>query len=219
VHGARDRPGERVAGEPVARAAVVGRAGAVRRVVAVLGGRQDRLARGVIDGEADPQSAPLLGGAFGTLDGREQHRVEPVAAPDHLNPHAVGRAARRLGAEVAGEQPHERADLGGRPGPVVGGERVQGEGLHAGARGRRDHPARGAGAGQVPGRAWATPPGRPAAVAVHDHRDMGGPGHGDSYLLTTLHCRVHGHERATSRADPGGQRARVARMRASMWSR
>src|SRR5204862_521979 len=67
------------------------------------------------------------GGMLGGADGGQERPRQPVATPDQLESHVVPREPGRLGAEVAGEEAHQRGDFGRRSLPVVGGEGVQRE--------------------------------------------------------------------------------------------
>ena len=102
----------------------------------------------------------------------DQAGVEPVPPADDLQPDAVADAARRLGAQVFPEQPHQRGHLERGPAPVVGREGVQGERADAEPRGRLDDPPHRLRAGPVSCGRGRPLPGGPAAVAVHDDADV-----------------------------------------------
>ena len=78
----------------------------------------------------------------------------------------------QLGAQVALEQPHQRADFGGRPLPVLDRERVERQDLDAEAGGGLDRVAHGVDAGAMPFDARQVALRGPAAVAVHDDGDV-----------------------------------------------
>jgi hypothetical protein len=135
-------------------------------------GAHDRVARRVVDGDAQAEPRAAGGRLLGRLDGAAQLGGEPVASADDLEPHAVGHAPRRLRGEVAAEEAHERPDLGRRAAPVVGREGVEGERADAERRCGLDEPSGGARAGDVARGARASAPRRPASVAVHDARHV-----------------------------------------------
>jgi len=77
-----------------------------------------------------------------------------------------------LTVQVAREQTHQDEYLRRRPLPVVGGEGVQRQRGDAEVRSGCDDAAHGFGAGAMAGTAWQAAARGPAAVAVHDDRDV-----------------------------------------------
>ena len=113
----------------------------------------DGVARGVVDREPQLELRAGRGGLLGLFDRFDQWAGEPVAASDHAKGDAVFDAARSLGAQVSGEEPHQRVHLLRRPFPVVGGEGEQRERTDALGRGRLDDAPHGGGADAVARRA------------------------------------------------------------------
>ena len=86
------------------------------------------------------------------------------------------RSSLGLPGDVLLEQAHQRLDLAGRPLPVLLAEGEQGEHLDARLDAALDHLAHGLHAGVVAERARQRAALGPAAVAVHDDRDVGRDG-------------------------------------------
>ena len=99
-------------------------------------------------------------------------RAQPLALPDDTEPDVVLEEQLELAAQIVLQQPHERGDLGVRALPVLDRERVQREHGNPEARRGLDRGSYGLRAGTVPFDTWKMPGRRPAAVAVHDDRDV-----------------------------------------------
>ena len=127
---------------------------------------------GVVDRQAQMQAGAVRGQAFAALDLCEQRLTQPVATTDHVQADGLGAAAVGLRDEVAAQQTEQRFDLVTGPMPVVAGEGVQGESIDALPRGGERHRFHDARTGAVTCQARQIALGGPAAVAIHDDRDM-----------------------------------------------
>src|SRR5215510_13698862 len=161
----------------------------------------DRVARGVVDREAQLEAGAAPRAPFRGGDRVDQRSRETVAPSHDAQADAVRDAARGFRAQMPREETHRRVDLGGGALPVVAGEREQRERADAEVGGRLDGAAHRFGADAVAGGALETAALRPAAVAVEDDRDM----------QRTLRHKVLPQKKWTP--------YRVARISASMWSR
>ena len=132
----------------------------------------DRVACTVVEGDAQQQPSPAGGGRFGRLDRVQQLARDPVAAPDEDEPHARRDAALLFGEDRAAEEAHQRHDLAPRARPVVGRERVERHRPDAMMARDLDHLARLACADHVTRGTRTTARAGPAAIAVHDDRQM-----------------------------------------------
>src|SRR5215210_5044633 len=105
-------------------------------------------------------------------------RVQAVAAADEAHPHALLVQLGRLAVDARREHRHQALDLGGRPGPVLGRERVDREllyaQLHGVAQPGLDHVRPGLVAGEHRQAAAL----RPATVPVSDDGDVARPRRG-----------------------------------------
>ncbi len=151
-------------------------------------GARDRLARGVVEGDAKMEPRAAACRVLDAPDRPHDGRREAIAPPDDAHAQAVLHAARGLRAQVGAQQPHERRHLGAGPSPVVRGEREQrehpdaepGRGLDDAPHGLRARAVSG-GPGQSPAR-------RPATVPVHHHGDV--QRRARSGVQITLHYKV-----------------------------
>ncbi len=91
---------------------------------------------------------------------------------DDFQPHIVFVQLLRLGLEIVDEIFHQRVHLVLRTVPILGGKRVKREIFDAEFAGGADDFARGIRAAPVALDARQVARLRPAAVAVHDHRDV-----------------------------------------------
>src|SRR5438094_552262 len=114
---------------------------------------------------------------------RLDHVVDPpahlerhaVRTPEHAETHVALHELRQLRADRPLEQAQEGRHLVLRPTPVLGRERVQRQVAQAERVRGADDRARRLHALPVAGDARQAPPRRPAAIAIHDDRDMPGP--------------------------------------------
>ncbi len=82
----------------------------------------DGIPRGIIHGQSQAEAAAGGGSFLGGGNRRPQRAIQPVAAADHFQPHALLHAARSLVLQVGAEQQHQRVHLCRGPAPVVRGE-------------------------------------------------------------------------------------------------
>ncbi len=101
--------------------------------------------------------------------GRDRRHVPKEVEPDMVALHRVDGLQK-----IALEQRHDRRDLRLRALPVLGRERVDRQVVDAEVLAVRRDPSERLSSGLVPGGARQTAILRPAAVAVHDDRDMHG---------------------------------------------
>src|SRR5687768_5986231 len=132
----------------------------------------DRLTRGIIHREAQMQARPIRGEPLRRVDLAEERCRQAVAAPNDGETHSVLLERRRFRGEVPVKESHERRDLTGWTLPVVGREREQRQRAHAEAWRALDDASDGVGARAMPGGASQAARGRPAAVAIHNDRDV-----------------------------------------------
>ena len=111
-----------------------------------------------------------------TLLGRDEcvdeRAGQPVAPPDHRQPNAVRHERAELTVEMRLEEIKEESHLLSRALPVVAGEGVERELFDADARAMRDDLADRVGTTHVSHPAGAAASCGPAAVAVHDDRQV-----------------------------------------------
>ena len=103
---------------------------------------------------------------------RLQVGVEPLAAADEAHAHALGDEPRALLLDVAAEEPHQADDLGGGPLPVLGREGEERQVADGEVRAALDDLAHALGPALVTGKPRQSAARGPAAVAVHDDRDV-----------------------------------------------
>src|SRR5437762_6551008 len=161
-------------------------AGAERLLVDLLRGQPSRgdvvreRAAGVHDlgppavVERDVERHPPAGGGAGEPAGQLllDRTVELVHAPDHAEPDVVLEQVRELLVQILLQERHQRHDLEARPLPVLDREGVKGQCVELQTGAALDDLAHRRDARAVPldARKAALP--RPAAVAVHDDRDV-----------------------------------------------
>jgi len=95
-----------------------------------------------------------------------------IAPADDPHAHTIRDAARDFGHEIAPEETHQQANLSRRALPVVGRERIQRQCSDAAVGSGLDDFLHGARAGDVSGGSHLAACHGPAAVAVHDDRDV-----------------------------------------------
>ena len=174
-------------------------------------GARDRLARGVVEGDAEMEPRAAARRALDAPDRPHDRRREAIAPPDDAHAQAVLHAARGLRAQVGAQEPHERRHLGAGPSPVVRGEREQRE--HPDAepgRGLDDAP-HGLRARAVPGGPGQSPARRPATVPVHHHGDV--QRRARSGVQITLHYKVFREKIFTPARSPSPDPAEEPRRR------
>src|SRR6185312_1962375 len=133
---------------------------------------EDLRAPAVVEGheQGDPRVLPRH--LFGPLHLLDERGGDALAAADEAHPHALLVELGRLLRDPFGEHRHQPRDLGGRPRPVLGRERVDGQLLDPELGGVAQ-----TGLDRVGPRAVAlvdgeAPRARPAAVAVGDDRHV-----------------------------------------------
>lgn len=131
-------------------------------------GLDDVPAPAVVEGDGQ-RHPPVVGGqrrqvveVLGQFTGDAR-----VGDPEETAADAAREQQRRMLAHNPAHQTHQEFDLGARAVPVLGGEGVQAEPLHAGGPGRLDDVDDGGLRGPVTRRTGKRTPLRPTAVAVH----------------------------------------------------
>ena len=135
-------------------------------------GTQDRVPGGVVHGQTEAQPSLARRRPLGGGYGRPQWRGQPVAPPDHAQPNAAFRAAPDFPVEILPQELEEAPDLGRRATPVVGGEREEREDVDPLLHRRLDHAPHGPNPRPVPLRPREAALLCPAAVPVHNDRDV-----------------------------------------------
>ena len=119
---------------------------------------------------------PVAGGQLDRLVHAPQHPLghPPVAAAGEPDPDPLLVQLVAPAHQQALVEPHQVADLVGRPAPVLGGEGVHGDPGDAEVEGPLHRVEQGGLTGGVALGAGQAPAGRPPAVAVHDAGHVGG---------------------------------------------
>src|SRR5690554_1580865 len=151
----------------------------VRRELAVLDARgqslrgaHDLRTAAVTDHQVQLQSITVRGQALDLCHSRARAGWQPVGLTEHAYAHALRLQLRTLFHEIALQQPHERGDLACRPIPVLLRERIEREHAYAGLDGALDGLAHRAHARRMTPKARQAASARPAAVAIHDDRNV-----------------------------------------------
>jgi hypothetical protein len=114
----------------------------------------------------------VLGQGLGVADHRGNVGGEPVEFADDPQPHAVAVQFGDFAAQIVPQQAHQRVDLVRRPLPVLRREAEQRQIGNSELACRDQRPAHRVGALAMTRDARQAAGLRPAAVAVHDDRDM-----------------------------------------------
>src|SRR5581483_11294192 len=139
--------------------------------------------RAVVQRDRELQRSAVDGALFEACErGRDGGR-QAVAAPDRSDAHAARRERGGLLAGEGGREPEEPVDLQARTEPVLFGERVDGEHRDARAQGRVDGALERRDPAAVAFERRETVLLSPAAVAVHDDRDVARDGGGEGCAL------------------------------------
>ena len=133
----------------------------------------DFVAPAVVEGHDHAETGIRRRLCFGLADQGGNVLRQPLAGSDHLNPHPLAMEAGEIAANEHPQQPEKELDLGGRARPVLRGEAEQRQVADAEVGRRRDGPADGLDPAPMAFAARQAPRLRPAAVAIHDDRDMG----------------------------------------------
>ncbi len=153
-------------------------AGSIRPAAASAASRRpdDLVARAVVEGDDERHRGVVARQRLRMLDQAAQIGAEIVAAADDADPHAGGMEFAQILLDETLEQAEQERDLGRRAAPVLGGEAVERQDPDAEIAGIADRGAQrleAAAMPLLPGQATHL---RPAPIAVHDDRDMGGLG-------------------------------------------
>ena len=112
------------------------------------------------------------GRALDFFNGRAQSPIHAIAPPDHFQANAILDTLRALAGQVGPKQLHQPSDFGGRPLPVVRRESIEGQGGDTHFDRCLDCAANGSRSRLMPGQPGQPAHRRPAAIAIHDDRDM-----------------------------------------------
>ena len=133
---------------------------------------RDLLACAVIEGDHEREPVIGLGEFLGLFEQPSDVGFEALALADDAHAHIALVQLGKIVADEAAQQPHQLADFGGRPRPVLRAEGEDGDELDADLAGGANRAAHGFDAAAMALAARQTARRGPAAIAVHDDGDV-----------------------------------------------
>ena len=155
-----------------------------------FGGTGHFIAAAVIQRDGQMHPVVAAGEQFQIIHQRDQFIIQLDPVPDEPHPHAFVKQRARLALDIAAEQPHQARYLGLGAFPVFGRKGEYCQIFDGKIRASLDDFTHPFGPGMMAQQSGPAAHLRPAAIAIHDDRDVIGPGPGGRQGFVTRHPRL-----------------------------